>query len=70
MNFSKTTSYSLNILSYMANHIDENMSAEFLHIKLGIPYQYHFCIKCYKEVSLYEFKQNHIILTQYIIIYG
>ena len=40
MNFSKTTSYSLNILSYMANHIDENMSAEYLHIKLGIPYQY------------------------------
>ena len=40
MNFSKTTSYSLNILTYMANHDKENMSAEFLHSQLGIPYQY------------------------------
>ena len=40
MNFSKTTSYSLNILTYMANHSDENMSAGFLHSQLGIPYQY------------------------------
>ncbi len=40
MNFSKTTSYSLNILSYMANHSDENMSADFLHSQLDIPYQY------------------------------
>ena len=40
MNFSKTTSYSINILSYMANHRDENLSADFLHSQLGIPYQY------------------------------
>ena len=40
MNFSKTTSYSLNILSYLANHSDENMSAGFLHSQLDIPYQY------------------------------
>jgi Rrf2 family transcriptional regulator, nitric oxide-sensitive transcriptional repressor len=40
MNFNKTTSYSLNILSYMANHSDENMSADFLHSQLDIPYQY------------------------------
>jgi len=40
MNFSKTTSYSINILSYMANHSDENLSADFLHSQLGIPYQY------------------------------
>jgi Rrf2 family nitric oxide-sensitive transcriptional repressor len=40
MNFSKTTSYSLNILSYMANHSGENMSADFLHSQLDIPYQY------------------------------
>jgi Rrf2 family transcriptional regulator, iron-sulfur cluster assembly transcription factor len=40
MNFSKTTSYSLNILTYLANHRNESMSAEFLHSQLGIPYQY------------------------------
>ena len=40
MNFSKTTSYSLNVLTYMANHSYENMSADFLHSQLGIPYQY------------------------------
>lgn len=40
MNFSKTTSYALNILSYMANHSEKSMSADFLHSKLGIPYQY------------------------------
>ena len=40
MNFNRTTSYSLNILSYMANHSDENMSADFLHSQLAIPYQY------------------------------
>lgn len=40
MNFNKTTSYSLSILSYMANHNDENMSADFLHSQLDIPYQY------------------------------
>jgi Rrf2 family transcriptional regulator, nitric oxide-sensitive transcriptional repressor len=40
MNFSKTTSYSLNILSFMANHSDVNMSADYLHSQLDIPYQY------------------------------
>ena len=40
MNFSKTTSYSLSILSFMAIHSDKNMSADYLHTQLGIPYQY------------------------------
>jgi Rrf2 family protein len=40
MNFSKTTSYSLNVLTYLASHSNKSMSAEFLHSQLGIPYQY------------------------------
>jgi Rrf2 family transcriptional regulator, iron-sulfur cluster assembly transcription factor len=40
MNFSKTTSYSLTVLSYMAVNADEKMSAKFLHEKLSIPYPY------------------------------
>jgi Rrf2 family protein len=40
MNFTKTTSYSLNILSYMAKHEDNKMSASYLHEKLNIPYSY------------------------------
>ncbi len=40
MNFSRTTSYALNILSYMATHEESNMSAAFLHEKLSIPYPY------------------------------
>ncbi|MBA4321283.1 MAG: hypothetical protein C0408_00550 [Odoribacter sp.] len=40
MNFSKTASYSLNVLSYMAAHEDVMMSAAFLHEKLNIPYPY------------------------------
>jgi Rrf2 family protein len=40
MNFSRTASYSLNVLSYMATHDDSNMSAAFLHEKLAIPYPY------------------------------
>jgi Rrf2 family protein len=40
MNFSKTASYSLNVLSYMATHEEDNMSAAFLHKKLSIPYSY------------------------------
>lgn len=40
MNFSKTASYSLNVLSYMATHEDVKMSAAFLHEKLNIPYPY------------------------------
>lgn len=40
MNFSKTASYSLNILSYMATHEEASMSASHLHEKLTIPYPY------------------------------
>jgi Rrf2 family protein len=40
MNFSKTASYSLNILSYMATHEADQLSAASLHEKLGIPYPY------------------------------
>jgi Rrf2 family iron-sulfur cluster assembly transcriptional regulator len=40
MNFSKTASYSLNVLSYMATHEDVKMSASFLHERLTIPYPY------------------------------
>lgn len=40
MNFSKTASYSLNILSFMATHDEEPLSAAVLHKKLEIPYPY------------------------------
>jgi Rrf2 family protein len=40
MNFTKTTSYSLSILSFMAKDEDTKVSADYLHEKLGIPYQY------------------------------
>jgi Rrf2 family protein len=40
MNFSKTTSYSINILSYMAQHDGVRMSASYLNSKLNIPYSY------------------------------
>jgi Rrf2 family protein len=40
MNFSKTTSYSLNVLSYMAEHENVRMSAIYLHNQLNIPYSY------------------------------
>jgi Rrf2 family transcriptional regulator, iron-sulfur cluster assembly transcription factor len=40
MNFSKTASYSMSILSYMAMHEDFKMSANYLHEKLAIPYPY------------------------------
>ena len=40
MNFNKTTSYSLNILSYMAANDKMNMSAAYLNKKLEIPYPY------------------------------
>jgi len=40
MNFSKTTSYSLNVLSYMAQHDSVRMSASYLYKKLHIPYSY------------------------------
>jgi len=40
MNFSKTTSYALTILNYMAEHKDEKFSAKRLNEILGIPWQY------------------------------
>jgi Rrf2 family transcriptional regulator, iron-sulfur cluster assembly transcription factor len=40
MNFSKTASYSLNVLSYMSTHEDVKMSASYLHKELMIPYPY------------------------------
>jgi len=40
MNLSKTTSYSLNILSFMAQNTNEICSANYLHEKLHIPHQY------------------------------
>ncbi len=40
MNFNKTTSYSLNVLNYMAEHSETICSANFLHEELGIPHQY------------------------------
>ena len=40
MNFSKTTSYALTILNFMADHDDEMFSAKVLHETLGIPWQY------------------------------
>jgi Rrf2 family protein len=40
MNLSKTTSYSLSVLSYMATHSDISFSASNLHEKLSIPYPY------------------------------
>ncbi len=40
MNFTKTTSYSLNVLSYLAKHENVRMSAIYLHKKLDIPYSY------------------------------
>lgn len=40
MNLSKTTSYSLNVLSYMAQNSEVVCSASYLHEKLNIPHQY------------------------------
>ncbi len=40
MNFSKTASYSLNILSFMAINCENQMSAAYLTKKLKIPYPY------------------------------
>lgn len=40
MNFSKTTSYAMNVLNYMAEHPDTVCSASFLHEELDIPHQY------------------------------
>lgn len=40
MNFTRTTSYSIHVLSYMARYDHEKMSASHLHIQLKIPYSY------------------------------
>lgn len=40
MNFTRTTSYSLHVLSYMARNESVRMSASYLHRKLKIPYAY------------------------------
>jgi Rrf2 family protein len=40
MNLSKTASYSLNVLSYMATHEESILSATALHDLLLIPYPY------------------------------
>jgi Rrf2 family protein len=40
MNFTKTTSYSLKILSFMAENENNTVSASHLHMNLGIPYSY------------------------------
>ena len=40
MNLSRTASYSMSVLSYMALHDDIRMSAADLHRKLSIPYSY------------------------------
>lgn len=40
MNFTKTTSYSLKILDFMANNSERIMSASYLYRSLDIPYSY------------------------------
>ncbi|HOW09942.1 MAG TPA: Rrf2 family transcriptional regulator [Bacteroidales bacterium] len=40
MNFTKTSSYSLNVLANMARHENMIMSASYLHNQLEIPYSY------------------------------
>jgi Rrf2 family protein len=40
MNFSKTTSYSITVLNFLAKHQDERYSAKALNQKLDIPWQY------------------------------
>lgn len=40
MNFNKTTSYALNVLSYMAEKPEDMYSAKQLHEHLNIPYPY------------------------------
>jgi Rrf2 family protein len=40
MNFSKTASYALNILSFMAKDESTSFSAKHMHEKLEIPYSY------------------------------
>ena len=40
MNFSKTTSYALSVLSYLADHESEKFSAKKLNVELEIPWPY------------------------------
>lgn len=40
MNFSKTTSYAISVLSYLARHDEEKYSAKKLHEILKIPWPY------------------------------
>ncbi len=40
MNFSKTTSYAISVLSFMADHEGERYSAKKLHEELEIPWPY------------------------------
>ena len=40
MNFSKTTSYALTILNFLAHNDGQQYSAKELHEELGIPWQY------------------------------
>lgn len=40
MNFTRTTGYAFNVLSYMAKNENVTMSARLLHKKLKIPYSY------------------------------
>ncbi len=40
MNFSKTTSYAISVLSFMADHDNEKYSAKKLHELLEIPWPY------------------------------
>ncbi len=40
MNFSKTTSYALSVLSFLADHESEKFSAKKLNVELEIPWPY------------------------------
>jgi len=40
MNFSKTTSYAITVLNFLAKHQDERYSAKALNQKFDIPWQY------------------------------
>ena len=63
MNFSKTASYSLNILSFMATHEEANMSAAFLHEKLHIPYPYlrQILIRPFKKAVLFTVPEEEVV---------
>jgi Rrf2 family protein len=40
MNFRKSTSYAINILTFMAEHPEKEITAKLLHDSLKIPYQF------------------------------